>query len=77
MHEIALMEDLVRTVAEEAGDARVHVVRLVVGRESCASPHALAFCFEVCARGTKLEGASLDIVETDGGELRLREIEVS
>ncbi len=77
MHELALMEDLVSMVEDEAGDARVHVVRLEVGREACASPHALRFCFEICAHGTALEGAALDIVETRGAELRLREVEVT
>ncbi len=77
MHELSLMEDLVSTVLEELGDACVHVVRLEVGRQACASPHALRFCFEICAHGTPLERAALDIVETDGEELRLREVEVS
>jgi hydrogenase nickel incorporation protein HypA/HybF len=77
LHELALMEDLVATVTREVAAARVHVVRLVVGKDACASPHALRFCFEVCARGTALEGATLDIVETAGDELRLREVEVT
>lgn len=77
MHELSLMEDLVATVTTEIDAARVHVVRLVVGRRSCASTEALRFCFDVCTRGTTLEGATLDIVETDGDELRLRDVEVS
>lgn len=76
MHELALMEDLVEVVASEAGEARVCVVRLEVGQAACASPHALRFSFEICAAGTALEGAALEIVETSGAELRLREIEV-
>lgn len=80
MHELALMEDLVTTVASEiegTPGVGVHVVRLEVGRHACASPHALRFCFEICALGTALEGAALDIVETGGDELRLKEIEVT
>lgn len=77
MHELALMEDLVTAVTSEVGDAQVHVVRLEVGRSACASPHALRFCFEICVHGTALEGAALDIVETSGEELRLKEIEVT
>ena len=77
VHELSLMEDLVSCVLDELADARVHVVRIEVGRHACASPHALRFCFEICARGTPLERAALDIVETSGAELRLREIEVS
>lgn len=77
MHELALMEDLVEAVSGEVADAKVHVVRLIVGRQSCASPHALRFCFDLCASGTALEGAALEIVETPGAELRLSEVEVS
>ena len=77
MHELALMEDLVDAVSVEIADAKVHVVRLVVGAEAGASPHALRFCFEICTRGTPLEGAALEIVETPGSELRLAEVEVT
>lgn len=77
MHELALMEDLVATVADAIGDARVEIVRLRVGRQACASLHALRFCFDVCTRGTALEGAALDIVETPGDELRLQDVEVT
>jgi hydrogenase nickel incorporation protein HypA/HybF len=72
MHELALMEDLVAAVGEEIRDGQIRVVRLVIGRETCVSPEALRFCFDVCARGTSLEGAALDIVEGVGTELRLR-----
>jgi hydrogenase nickel incorporation protein HypA/HybF len=66
MHELALMEDLVRAVTEQVDSARVHVVRLEVGRLSCVVPDALRFCFDVCARGTSLEGAVLEIREIGG-----------
>jgi hydrogenase nickel incorporation protein HypA/HybF len=77
VHELALMEDLVASVTEEVGDARVHVVRLRVGRDACVSPPSLLFCFDVCTRGTALEGAALEIVEGSADELRLQELEVS
>jgi len=77
VHELSLMEDLVEAVTSEIGDARVHVVRLVVGSEAGASPHALRFCFEVCTHGTALEGAALEIIETSTDELRLAELEVT
>lgn len=77
MHELALMEDLVGVVTEETVGARVHVVRLRVGREACVSPDALQFCFDVCTRGTALEGAALEIIEGAGDELRLQELEVT
>lgn len=76
VHELALMESLVETVGEQAGAARVVVVRLEVGRGSCVAPDALRFCFDVCAQGTALEGATLEILRSDGDALRIREVEV-
>jgi hydrogenase nickel incorporation protein HypA/HybF len=77
VHELALMEDLVGVVSEETEGVRVHVVRLRVGSEACVSVEALRFCFDVCAHGTGLEGALLEVVEGVGEELRLQDIEVS
>ena len=77
MHELALIENLITTVTREVGDARVHVVRLNVGRHACTSRHALRFCFEVCVWRTPLEGAALEIIETDGDDLQIAEVEVS
>jgi hydrogenase nickel incorporation protein HypA/HybF len=71
------MQDLVTLVMSEVGEARVHAVRLEVGQKAGASPHALRFCFEICVHGTALEGASFEIIETLGAELRLKEVEVS
>jgi hydrogenase nickel incorporation protein HypA/HybF len=84
VHELALMDDLVTTITSELvrqspranSTPRVTIVRIEVGRKSCASPHALLFSFEVCAKDTPLEGAKLEITERDGAELRLQEIEV-
>lgn len=63
MHELALMESLVATVEGGVEQGRVTRVCLEVGRLHAAVPDALRFCFDVCARGTRLEGAGLDIVE--------------
>ena len=66
MHELALMESLVESVVERVGDARVTTVRLEVGRLTCVVPEALSFCFDVCASGTRLEGAAIEILEVEG-----------
>ena len=66
MHELALMQSVVSAVSDELGDQRVLTVRLEVGRLTCVFPDALRFCFDVCARGTSLEGSKLDIVEIAG-----------
>ncbi len=62
MHELALMESLVATV-EDGVEGRVIRVCLEVGQLHAVVPDALRFSFDVCARGTRLEGASLEIVE--------------
>lgn len=66
MHELALMESLVSTVMDNVGEVRVTAVRLDVGKLTCVAPDALRFCFDVCSRGTPLEGARLEIAEIGG-----------
>ncbi len=69
MHEMALTENIVEIVQEEArrhGFDRVRVVRLEIGALSHVEPEALSFCFEAIARGTVAEGAALDIIRAPG-----------
>lgn len=66
MHELALMESVVAAVGERLGTQPVLVVRLLVGRLAAVVPDALRFSFDVCARGTPLEGARLEIEPVEG-----------
>ena len=66
MHELAITESLVGAVVEHVGAAKVLRVQLVIGRLSGVVPDAVRFCFDVCAQGTSLSGAQLDIVEAPG-----------
>jgi hydrogenase nickel incorporation protein HypA/HybF len=66
VHELALMESIVAAVEAEVGPARVECVRLQVGQLAGVMPSALRFCFDVCARQTILEGATLEIQEIEG-----------
>jgi hydrogenase nickel incorporation protein HypA/HybF len=66
MHELSLMESVVTAVVERVGSERVTTVRLEVGRLAGVVPDALQFCFEVCVRGTTLEGATLEIAVIPG-----------
>jgi hydrogenase nickel incorporation protein HypA/HybF len=66
VHELALMDGVVRAVAERVDGGRVTRVRLEVGRLAAVVPDAMRFCFEVCARGTALEAAALEIEEVPG-----------
>ena len=77
VHELTLMNNIVAAASRAVGASRVHVVRVRVGQRTCVSVRALRFCFEVCVKGTPLDGAVLEIVETEGEELRVEEVEVS
>ncbi len=63
MHELQITDDIVRTVRERLGDERVVRVRVRVGRLTAVVPDALRFCFDVCSRGTSLDGATLELDE--------------
>jgi hydrogenase nickel incorporation protein HypA/HybF len=66
VHELALMESVVSAVTDRVGAARVTTVRLEIGRLAAVVPEAMRFCFDVCAQGTSLEGASLEIATIPG-----------
>jgi len=66
MHELAITESLVAAVADQTGDARVTRVSLEIGRLSGVVPDSVRFCFDLCAKGTRLEGAALEIAEIPG-----------
>lgn len=63
MHELAIAESIVTSICERVDGSRVTLVRLVIGKLSGVAPESVRFCFDVCAAGTALEGATLDIVE--------------
>jgi hydrogenase nickel incorporation protein HypA/HybF len=63
MHELAITESLVSTVREHVGESKVIRVRLAIGKLSGIVPDAVSFCFDVCAAGTTLEGARLEVEE--------------
>ena len=66
MHELSVTQNIVAIVAEAAKGRRVTRVTLEVGKLSGVMADAIAFCFDVVAQGTILEGASLEILEIDG-----------
>jgi hydrogenase nickel incorporation protein HypA/HybF len=64
MHELSLVESILQIVDEYAakeGFARVRALRLSCGKFSSIVPQALSFAFEVQSKGTRAEGASLDL----------------
>jgi len=66
MHELSLTQNIVAIVAEAAKGRRVTRVTLEIGKLSGVMADAVAFCFDIVAQGTALEGASLEIIEIDG-----------
>ena len=66
MHEMGITRNIVSIVAEQAKTKKVRRVKLEVGKLSAVMPDALQFCFDVVAKGTVLEGATLEIVEVIG-----------
>lgn len=64
MHELSVAMSLVEAACEKAGalgDVRVDTVFVRLGAYSGVVKDALAFCFEVAAQGSAIEGARLDI----------------
>ncbi len=66
MHELAITESLIECVCEQIGDARAVRITLEIGKLSGVSPDAIRFSFDVCAAGTPLESAELEIVGIGG-----------
>lgn len=70
MHELSITQNVVEVcsarAAEQGARARVTQVTLEVGMLSAVMPDALRFCFDACARGTRLDGAELEIIEIPG-----------
>jgi hydrogenase nickel incorporation protein HypA/HybF len=76
VHELSITRNVVAIVSERAEGQRVTRVRLEIGRLSAVVPDSIRFCFDICAQGTPLEGAELEIVESAGQELLIKEMEV-
>jgi hydrogenase nickel incorporation protein HypA/HybF len=66
MHELSITRNTVAIVSEHAAGQRVLRVRLQIGQLSAIQPEAIRFCFDLCAAGTLVEGATLEIDEMPG-----------
>ncbi|MGB7444778.1 MAG: hydrogenase maturation nickel metallochaperone HypA [Coleofasciculaceae cyanobacterium] len=66
MHELGITQNIVAIVQEHAQGAQVQRVSLEIGKLSAIMPEAIRFCFDVCTKGTVLEGAVLEIIEIPG-----------
>lgn len=69
MHEIGIAQAIVDVVEEEARKAdatRVLVVRLALGELSGVVEEQLVTCFPFVTKGTRLEGATLEVERVTG-----------
>jgi hydrogenase nickel incorporation protein HypA/HybF len=57
------MMDIVEEQMLKNGVERLKTLKVRVGELTAVEPEALKFCFEVCTRGTVMEGVLLDIEE--------------
>jgi hydrogenase nickel incorporation protein HypA/HybF len=66
VHELALTQSVVDQISDRLPDAKITRVALEIGRLSGVVCDSIRFCFEICAQGTSLEGARLEIIEPPG-----------
>lgn len=66
MHELGVTRSVIAIASEHAHGAKVLRLTLEIGKLAAIMPDAVRFCFDLCAQGTVVEGASLDIVEIPG-----------
>lgn len=72
MHELGITQNIVAIAAEHSAGAKVKRLSLAIGQLSAIMPDAIRFCFDVCSKGTSVEGALLEIIELPGiGRCRL------
>ena len=77
MHELGITRNVVAICSEHANGAPVRRVTLEIGKLAAILPESVRFCFDICTKGTLLEGARLEIVESAGAALNIKEMEVA
>jgi hydrogenase nickel incorporation protein HypA/HybF len=66
VHELSITRSVVAIAAEKAAGRKVSAVRLRIGRLAGIECDAIRFCFDLCAEGTSVQGAALQIDEVPG-----------
>ena len=67
MHELSIAQAIVDVAVRHAGEDRVTSVAVRVGHLRQVVPPALELAFELCAHGTVVEGAVLELEEVPAG----------
>jgi hydrogenase nickel incorporation protein HypA/HybF len=65
MHELSVATAVLNTALKHSAERPVSVVSLRVGRMRQVIPDSLRFYFEIVARDTACEGATLELVEIE------------
>jgi len=65
VHELSVATAVLNTALKHSGGRPVALVSLRVGRMRQVVPNSLSFYFEIVARDTVCEGATLELVEVD------------
>jgi hydrogenase nickel incorporation protein HypA/HybF len=66
VHELALTESVVASVAQRLPGATIRCVHLDIGALSGVAADSVRFCFDLATHGTRLEGAMLEITHIPG-----------
>lgn len=66
MHELAITQNIVAIAIDHAQGAKICRLTLEIGQLTAIMPDAIEFCFDICAQGTPLEGATLEIIQRPG-----------
>jgi len=66
MHELSITQGIVESVSEAIPVGKVLAVTVEIGKLSGVVADSVRFCFDLCAQGTPLEGARLEIVDVAG-----------
>jgi hydrogenase nickel incorporation protein HypA/HybF len=65
MHELSVATAILNTALRHSADRRVSLVSVRVGRMRQVVPGSLSFYFDIVARDTPCEGATLELDEID------------
>ena len=66
MHELGITQTMVAIALDHAQGSQVQRLTLEIGQLTAILPEAIHFCFDICAQGTLLEGATLEILTPPG-----------
>jgi hydrogenase nickel incorporation protein HypA/HybF len=66
VHELGITQEVVAMADEAAAGRKVNRVVMEIGKLSGVLPDAVRFCFDLCAEGTAVAGAVLEIIEMPG-----------